>query len=94
MTITSRGIVFSFLPSYSHKEHPMRERYFEFIGGNSAKFWAVAASGNQVTVRFGRIGTAGQTQTKELTDAAAAVRHAEKLIVAKAAKGYRETVAQ
>ena len=49
-------------------------------------------SGNEVTVRFGRIGTEGQTQTKTLPDAEAAVKHAEKLIASKTAKGYAETV--
>ena len=72
----------------------MPERDFEFVGGNSAKFWTVAVGGSRVTVRFGRIGIAGQTQVKELADAAAAVRHAEKLIAAKIAKGYTETVAR
>ena len=69
------------------------KRYFEFVGGTSAKFWSVETSGNQVTVRFGRIGTAGQTQTKTLADATAAARHAEKLIGEKTRKGYEETAA-
>ena len=69
------------------------KRYFEFVGGTSAKFWEVIVSGNEVTVRFGRIGTEGQTQTKTLPDAQAAVKHAEKLIASKTAKGYRETAA-
>ena len=69
------------------------KRYFEFVGGSSAKFWEIAVSGNEVTVRFGRIGTEGQTQIKTLPDATAAVRHAEKLIASKIAKGYTETVA-
>ena len=70
------------------------KRYFEFVGGSSAKFWEICVSGNEVTVRFGRIGTAGQTQTKTLPDAAAAARHAEKVIATKMAKGYSETVAR
>jgi predicted DNA-binding WGR domain protein len=69
------------------------KRYFEFVGGNSSKFWEVSTSGNEVTVRFGRIGTEGQTQVKTLTDADAATKQAEKLIASKTAKGYRETVA-
>ena len=69
------------------------KRYFEFVGGNSAKYWEIAASGNDVTVRFGRIGTEGQTQVKTLPDAEAALRHAKKLIASKTAKGYRETAA-
>jgi predicted DNA-binding WGR domain protein len=71
----------------------MSKRYFEFVGGTSAKFWELDASGRHVTVRFGRLGTEGQQQTKEFADAAAATKHAEKLIGQKLAKGYRETVA-
>ncbi len=69
------------------------KRYFEFVGGTSAKFWEIETNGNEVPVRFGRIGTAGQTQTKTLTDADAAAQHAEKQIASKLAKGYLETVA-
>jgi predicted DNA-binding WGR domain protein len=68
------------------------KRYFEFVGGTSAKFWECSVSGNQVTVRFGRIGTQGQTQTKTLANAEAAAKHAEKLIDSKLAKGYCELV--
>jgi predicted DNA-binding WGR domain protein len=76
------------------KESNMNKRYFEFIGGNSAKFWELGVSGVEVTVRFGRIGTDGQTQVKSFPDAAAATRHAEKLIAAKIGKGYAEAVAR
>jgi len=72
----------------------MEKRYFEFIGGNSEKFWEICINGNEVTVRFGRIGTEGQTQIKTFPDAAAANRHAEKLIASKIGKGYAETVAR
>lgn len=71
----------------------MATRRFEFVGGNSAKFWEVSTSGADVTVRFGRLGTNGQTQTKKLPDAASASEHAEKQISQKLAKGYRETTA-
>ena len=74
------------------KEFIMDKRYFEFIGGSSAKFWEIGVSGDTVTVRFGRIGTDGQTQVKSFPDAAAATRHAEKLIAAKIGKGYAEAV--
>ena len=69
------------------------KRYFEFVGGSSAKFWECDVSGNEVTVRFGRIGTEGQTQVKTLANADAAAKHAEKLIASKTAKGYQETAA-
>jgi predicted DNA-binding WGR domain protein len=67
-------------------------RRFEFVGGTSAKFWEVSVSGVSVTVRYGRLGTQGQSQTKSLADAAAAQRHAEKLISEKIGKAYREVV--
>ena len=70
----------------------MSKRYFEFVGGNTAKFWEIGVSGNEVTVRFGRIDADGQTQTKTFPDADAAAEHAEKLIASKTAKGYAETV--
>ncbi len=65
-------------------------RYFEFVGGTSAKFWEVSVSGCDVTVRYGRLGTSGQIQTKTLDDAVAAQKHAEKLIGQKLEKGYVE----
>ena len=68
------------------------KRYLEFVGGSSAKFWELTVNGSDVTVRFGRIGTAGQTQTKSCDDGSAAIRHAEKLIASKLKKGYSETL--
>lgn len=65
-------------------------RHFEFVEGGSAKFWEITTSGNDVAVRFGRIGTQGQMQTKTFADEATAVRHAEKLIDEKTQKGYVE----
>jgi DNA ligase-1 len=67
-----------------------RARRFEFVGGTSSKFWEIQVQGKDVVVRFGRIGTAGQTQTKSFPDAAQADRHAEKLIREKRGKGYIE----
>lgn len=65
-------------------------RHFEFVEGTSSKFWELSVSGSDVTVRFGRIGTDGQTQTKSFGDAAEAQKHADKLIVEKTKKGYEE----
>ncbi len=65
-------------------------RRFEFSEGKSDKFWEIAVSGTEVTVRYGRSGTAGQTNTKGFKDEAAAARHAEKLIEEKTEKGYSE----
>lgn len=71
----------------------MSPRRFEYVAGTSSKFWEVAVDGSAVTVRFGRIGTAGQTQTKLLDDATAARKHADKLIGEKTRKGYRNVQA-
>jgi DNA ligase-1 len=65
-------------------------RRFEFVGGSSAKFWEISVDGTDITVRFGRIGTGGQQQTKSFADAAKARQHAEKLIAEKTGKGYVE----
>lgn len=66
------------------------KRRFEFSEGSSNKFWEISVAGSDVTVRFGRIGTNGQAQTKKLPDAAAATKHADKLIAEKLGKGYTE----
>ncbi len=66
------------------------KRYFEFVDGKSSKFWEIAQNGTDVTVRFGKIGTNGQTQTKSFADADAATKHAEKLVEEKTGKGYQE----
>jgi DNA ligase-1 len=65
-------------------------RRFEFRAGSSNKFWEVSSQGTEVTVRFGRIDTQGQTQVKSLPDEAAAAAHVAKLIGEKTGKGYVE----
>jgi DNA ligase 1 len=69
-------------------------RRFEFVEGASAKFWEITTSDASVTVRFGRIGTTGQEQTKTFPDQAAADKHAAKLINEKTSKGYVELAAK
>ena len=69
---------------------PGAARHFEFIGGASRKFWEISQSGNSFTVRFGRIGTVGQSQTKTFADEARAKREAASLIAEKLKKGYVE----
>ncbi len=66
------------------------QRRLQFIGGSSAKFYEVAIEGNVVTTCFGRLGTAGQRQSKSFPDKLAAAKHAEKLIQQKLSKGYAE----
>jgi predicted DNA-binding WGR domain protein len=45
-------------------------------------------AGDSFTVRFGRLGTVGQSQTKTFADEATAKREAERLVAEKLRKGY------
>jgi len=65
-------------------------RRFALVAGTSAKFWEVTVNRVTVHVHFGRIGSAGQRQTKEFADATAAAAHVQRLIAQKLAKGYLE----
>lgn len=66
-------------------------RYFELSDDKSSKFWEVTIDGLDVTVRYGRIGTNGQSRTKSFNDSDAAQAHADKLVEQKTAKGYVES---
>jgi predicted DNA-binding WGR domain protein len=68
-------------------------RRFEFIAGESSKFWQIGRNGTDVTISWGRIGTKGQTQIKQLADAGRAEVEMEKLLQEKLRKGYREVSA-
>ncbi|HET9942405.1 MAG TPA: WGR domain-containing protein, partial [Terriglobia bacterium] len=65
-------------------------RYFEFIGGSSRKYWEISESELAFTVRFGRIGTPGQSQTRTFADHEQMKREADRLINEKVKKGYEE----
>ena len=67
-------------------------RRFELVEGKSSKFWEVEARGTTLTVRYGRIGTAGQAKDKRFASADQAAKEAEKLIHEKTAKGYTPDV--
>ncbi|WP_112261477.1 DUF4132 domain-containing protein [Lentzea terrae] len=66
---------------------------WELVSGNSAKFWEIGQDGSSVTVRFGRLETAGQTQTKDLASPEAAAAHVAKLVAEKEKKGYQSVEA-
>lgn len=67
----------------------MKKR-LELIDDKSNKFWEVEVSDNQLTIRFGKIGSEGVVKTKLSTDNANALKDAEKLIKSKSKKGYQE----
>ncbi|MBM7119317.1 WGR and DUF4132 domain-containing protein [Archangium primigenium] len=65
-------------------------RRFEFAEGSSRKFWEIALEGTGFTVRWGRLGTDGQTQQKTFPSAQKAQTEHDKLIAEKVKKGYAE----
>lgn len=66
-------------------------RSLEFVGGGSPKFWEVTCDGRAVVVRYGRIGTTGQTTTETLNTEDAANVYVDKLIAEKLREGYLES---
>lgn len=71
----------------------MSTRRFEFIAGNSAKFWEISTHNREVAVRYGRLGTNGQTLTKSFVSDVAASSHVTGQITSKLGKGYVEVTA-
>jgi len=65
-------------------------RRFELIDGTSSKFWEIGADGARLKIRFGKIGSAGQTKLKVLASAAKAEQEVAKLVAEKTGKGYVE----
>ena len=58
--------------------------------GGSNKFWESAVEGVKLYVRFGRVGTKGQTQVKSFASEEEAEKERAKLVAEKKGKGYRE----
>ncbi|GAB4212559.1 MAG: hypothetical protein OHK0013_35490 [Sandaracinaceae bacterium] len=71
----------------------MAKQRFELVEGGSRKFWEVAQQGNDLVIAWGRIGSAGQSQTKSFASKKAAVAALAKLIAEKTKKGYAPVVA-
>lgn len=65
-----------------------RSVYLELSDGQSHKFYEVRVDGAAVTIRYGRIGTAGQSSTSTYATAEKAQTEATKKINEKLRKGY------
>jgi predicted DNA-binding WGR domain protein len=65
--------------------------HLEFEEGNSSKFWRARVEGKTLYVNYGKIGSNGQTQVKDLADPAAAKKEYDKLVAEKRKKGYVDT---
>lgn len=68
-------------------------RRYELVEGSSSKFWEIQLSGSSFSVRFGRIGTNGQTQLKSFDSEDKAKKEYDKLVAEKTKKGYSEVAA-
>ncbi len=62
--------------------------YLEYKDEKSNKFWEITITGNTHTVRYGKIGSEGQSKTKEFASEEEAEKDAEKLVSSKKKKGY------
>ncbi|MBS0204974.1 MAG: DNA ligase [Planctomycetes bacterium] len=65
-------------------------RYFEYHDEKSDKYWEITVCDLDVTVRYGKVGTNGQSQVKSFPNTTAVEKHTNKLIEEKTAKGYVE----
>ena len=65
-------------------------RRFELVDESSNKFWEIHLDGSNVTTRWGRIGTAGQSKTLEFASLQKARAKHDALVAEKTGKGYRE----
>ncbi|KNY26895.1 DUF4132 domain-containing protein [Pseudobacteroides cellulosolvens] len=68
----------------------MSKRYFEFTQGTSNKFWEIEFSDLSFKVRWGRIGTTGQTKEKNFESKAETIKKGEQQIKEKIKEGYLE----
>ncbi|MEZ4234955.1 MAG: WGR domain-containing protein [Myxococcota bacterium] len=62
---------------------------YEFVEGSSSKFWEIERDGNTFTVRYGKIGTDGQTSTKSFDSPEKTQKEYDKMIASKTKKGYQ-----
>ncbi|WP_392674076.1 DUF4132 domain-containing protein [Streptomyces sp. LN785] len=69
-------------------------RRWEYVEGSASKFWETGADGAVVTVRYGRVGGGGRTQSKEYASVEAAQEQVRRTVAEKERKGYREVGAE
>ncbi|MGB8699187.1 MAG: WGR domain-containing protein, partial [Thermosynechococcaceae cyanobacterium] len=72
----------------------MERRSLQYTDAKSAKFWTITLEGVSHTVQYGRVGTAGQVQTKDFGSEAEAQKAFQKLLQEKLKKGYVEISAE
>jgi predicted DNA-binding WGR domain protein len=65
-------------------------RSLVYQAGSSHKFWRAGVRGAELTVSYGRVGTAGQVLVKTFDSSERAEREMNKLVEEKLRKGYTE----
>lgn len=68
----------------------MARREFQLTDAKSNKFWAISAEGSSTTVEWGRIGTKGQSKSKDFASEAEAQASHDALVREKLRTGYVE----
>ena len=63
-------------------------QYYEYKDDNSSKFWEITWDDTEVTTRYGKIGTDGQSTEKSFDSHEAAEKEFTKLVKEKTKKGY------
>ncbi|VUT01368.1 DUF4132 domain-containing protein [Klebsiella spallanzanii] len=63
-------------------------KIFIYQDDKSHKFWSVEQQANELHLRWGKVGSNGQSQVKAFADSAAAAKAEQKLINEKVKKGY------
>ncbi|ACU61797.1 WGR domain-containing protein [Chitinophaga pinensis] len=61
---------------------------FIYQDEKSNKFWDIETNGTDLTVQYGKVGTTGQSQTKQFASEEECKKAADKLIAEKTKKGY------
>ena len=67
-----------------------KKRYYEYKDDGSNKFWEIHKKGNMITTRWGKIGSNGNTSTKDYGEDAISIYF--KLIKSKTNKGYKLSI--
>lgn len=70
------------------------KRELIYMDAKSSKFWNIQLEGSSHTVTYGRIGSAGQSATKNFDSEELARKDAEKLIKEKLGKGYVDAASE
>ena len=96
------GIMFSILASYQNKAVQVNNKlcskamvarnWYEFHDGSSAKFWSISIDESSYTVRYGKVGSKGQTKTKSFKSPTEASAAADKVTAQKLKKGYKPSL--